>query len=248
MKTMHVIAFALPLCGALGCGDEVPAQKKPQLKPAVAQVAPAPQPMAAPTPTPVTPVAKPQPVAPAPAPMPTKGSELLAQARQLLAGGDNETALALARRAVKKLPESFLAWNTLGRAELEMNHGKEAQAAFEKAIEIKPDSSYAHNNLGLAYLYEERWEDALEELTQATSLAPQKPYMWNNLGIALEHLDRLDDARDAYEKAALGGAPNAQAALTRLRGVKSIKTAQAAPRTTTPAPQVEKVLDGTPVE
>src|SRR5262245_25364355 len=82
------------------------------------------------------------------------GKDTLALARKLLEEGESEDALIAAKRATKKMPESFLAWNTLGRAELALNHGKEAQEAFEKAVELRPRSSHAHNNLGLTYLYE----------------------------------------------------------------------------------------------
>jgi tetratricopeptide (TPR) repeat protein len=235
MKTLSRIT--LTLIGAAGlCGcDETPA-RRPQAgsgsQREVAPVQPGPQQPTrlAPPPAIAPSVAKAVPVPQPPAPpAQDRGAETLRQARRLLAQGEPEEALVKARRAVKLSPSSFLAWNTLGRAELENDHGKEAQQAFGRALELKSDSSYAHNNLGLAYLYEENWEQALAELEKATALTPVKPYMWNNLGIALEHLDRLDEARRAYEKGAEDGSESARASLVRLAGVRSIKTARLEP-------------------
>jgi tetratricopeptide (TPR) repeat protein len=222
MKTLKVLFVTLGLVGAC----------EPASKPIPITRAPAP--VRQPQPIPAPPAAEPSPraavVVTPPAPIvakvpPRGGQETLAEARRLLAAGEMQDALKLARRACKLVPSSFLAWNTLGRAELENDHGAEAQVAFERALELSPDSSYAHNNLGLVHLLAGRWTDALEELEAATAHGEAPPFMWNNLGIALEHLDRVEEARAAYQKAADGGAANAQKSVTRLFGVKSIRTA-----------------------
>jgi Flp pilus assembly protein TadD len=222
MKTQMIrnIALALPLVGVVACDDVQPAKRNIDAKVTVEQKTEPPKTVAVtPPPAEVKPVVKPE---------PRGAKETLAEARRLLGeGGDKELALKYARRAAKQMPDNFLAQNTLGRAEMEMNHGEEAQEAFQKAVEIKDDSSFAHNNLGLTFIMQEKWDDALEEMEKATSLEPVKPYMWNNLGIVLEHLDRLDEARAAYQKAADGGAENAASSVTRLAGVKTIKISKA---------------------
>jgi Flp pilus assembly protein TadD len=221
MKTQIIrrIALALPLVGALGCDDVTPPKRSIDATVTVEKKPEPPKTVVVEQPKPV--VAKAEP----------KGAqETLKEARRLLSEGtDRELALKYARRAAKMLPDNFLAQNTLGRAEMELNHGQEAQDAFQKAVEIKDESSYAHNNLGLTFIMQEKWDDALEEMEKATSLEPVKPYMWNNLGIVLEHLDRLDEARAAYQKAAEGGAENAKTSVARLEGVKTIKISKAKP-------------------
>ncbi len=240
-KWIRNFALALPLCGLSACQDDVPAPKRVADARGVVELKPTPPvPTPPPTPTaskPTVPESKKVERA-----VPKTGPEMLKEARRLLDEGENESALPMARRAAQKLPESFLAWNTLGRAELEMNHGKEAQEAFSKALEISPESSYAHNNMGLTYIYEEKWDQALDELEKATTLTPVKAFMWNNLGVVLEHLDRLDEARAAYQKAADGGADNAKASVARLEGVKTIKTAKVESKVESKQPaQPEKV-------
>jgi len=226
MKTQIIrnIALALPLAGVLGCDDVAPPKRNIDATVTVEKKPEPPKTVIA-TPPVVTPpqnsIVKPE---------PRGAQETLKEARRLLnEGTDHELALKYARRAAKMLPDNFLAQNTLGRAEMEMNHGEEAQEAFQKAVEIKDESSYAHNNLGLTYIMQEKWDDALEEIEKATSLEPVKSYMWNNLGIVLEHLDRLDEARAAYQKAADDGAENAKSSVARLEGVKTIKISKAKP-------------------
>lgn len=166
-------------------------------------------------------------------------SEALAGARKLVAAGNGEGALRLAKVAVLRTPKRSGAWNVLGRAQLVLGKRREAIASFEKAVELNPQSSYARNNLGLALIYDKRYEEAVDSLEQAVELEPVEGYMWNNLGMAYEQLNRLDDARDAYDKAVAMDSERARASLSRLEGVKSvIRTAkvEAPARTETPAP------------
>ncbi len=155
-------------------------------------------------------------------------SQALAGARKLLADGNGEGALRLAKVAVLRTPKRSGAWNVLGRAQLKLGQRKDAIASFEKAVELNPESSYARNNLGLALIYDKQYEQAVDSLEQAVELEPVEGYMWNNLGMAYEQLDRLDDARDAYDKAISMDNDRASASLTRLKGVKTvIRTAKA---------------------
>jgi Flp pilus assembly protein TadD len=149
-------------------------------------------------------------------------SEALAGARKLLAAGNGERALRMAKVAVLRTPKRSGAWNVLGRAQLVLGKRKEAISSFEKAIELNPQSSYARNNLGLALIYDKRYEEAVNSLEQAVELEPVEAYMWNNLGMAYEQLDRLEDARDAYDEAVAMDSDRASASLSRLDGVKSV--------------------------
>lgn len=149
-------------------------------------------------------------------------SEALAGARKLLAAGNGERALRMAKVAVLRTPRRSSAWNVLGRAQLVTGKRKDAIASFEKAVDLNPRSSYARNNLGLALIYDGRYEQAVDSLEQAIELEPVEGYMWNNLGMAYEQLDRLDDARDAYDKAVAMDSDRAGASLSRLEGVKSV--------------------------
>ena len=174
-------------------------------------------------------------------------SQALAGARKLLAAGNGEGALRLAKVAVLRSPKRSGAWNVLGRAQLVLGKRKDAIASFEQAVELNPQSPYARNNLGLALIYDKRYEQAVDSLEQAVELEPVEGYMWNNLGMAYEQLDRLDDARDAYDKAVAMESDRASASLSRLKGVKSvIRTAKVDPplRMETSVPADSESKDG----
>lgn len=231
--SMVLIATA----GFAACDDLTP--PAPKVAAPIAAEPPRPSPLPPPPPAATTPSPGPA-LGEQPKPPPTAAqgdddddqeiepSEALAGARKLLAAGNGERALRLAKVAVLRTPKRSSAWNVLGRAQLVLGKRKEAIASFEKAVELNPKSSHARNNLGLALIYDKRYQEAVDSLEQAVELEPVEAYMWNNLGMAYEQLDRLDDARDAYDKAVAMNSDRAEASLSRLKGVKSvIRTARA---------------------
>jgi predicted Zn-dependent protease len=149
-------------------------------------------------------------------------ADALTGARKLLAAGDTERALKLAKVAVGKTPKRSAAWNMLGRVQLQMGKRKDAITSFEKAVELNPRNSYAQNNLGLALIYDKQYAKAVDALEEAVEMEPVEGYMWNNLGMAYEQLDRLEEARDAYGKAAEMESDHARDSLARLKGVTSV--------------------------
>jgi tetratricopeptide (TPR) repeat protein len=255
------ISIALVMTAGFAACDDLPAPSRKVTTP-IAAAPPSP----AELPSPPPPVAMPMPT-PAPTPTPAtdtqpklqpvaaKGdddgdqkvepSEALAGARKLLAVGNGEGALRLAKVAVLRTPKRSSAWNTLGRAQLVLGKRKDAITSFEKAVELDPQSSYARNNLGLALIYDKRYDEAVDALEQAVELEPVEAYMWNNLGMAYEQLDRLEDARDAYDKAVTMDSDRAGASLNRLKGVKSVvRTARIeTTRIETPAPTDTEAKD-----
>ena len=82
-------------------------------------------------------------------------------------------------------------------------------------------------NLGTAHLKSARPEAALAAYSRAVSLRRDYADAICGQALCLRALDRLDEARAAYQKAADQGADNASAAVARLKGVKTIKTAKA---------------------
>lgn len=151
---------------------------------------------------------------------------LLEETRAALNQGKNIEGLTLAEKAIKQFPERSATWNLYGRAQLKNGLRKPSIESFAKAVKLNPNSSYALNNLGLALIYDGQFERAVSSLESATEQTPVESYMWNNLGMAYEHVDRLSDARRAYREAVELESQSAQENLTRLQGVKSIRTAK----------------------
>jgi Flp pilus assembly protein TadD len=221
-------AVASAITTFVACEDSQPQRRPPEAAPVVATAAPEVKP--APTPPPPVKIEKPE-----TKPVAVndnidedddKPGDLVKRSREALDKGEIDSAMKLARSAVKKQPQRSAAWNTLGRAQLKKGERKNAIESFGKAVELNPSSSYAQNNLGLALIYDGKFEDAVSALEEATQLEPVEGYMWNNLGMAYEHLDRLAEARDAYRQAFELDADRAKENLARLEGVKSIRTAK----------------------
>jgi tetratricopeptide (TPR) repeat protein len=225
ISLMAVLAATLTTLNA--CDDISHSTPKPA--PSVTQEPPKPEPLPAPTavtvPTPKTDVA-PAPEVVKPVAVDdeedAKPADVLGAAREMLDKGDADKAFKLAKVAVGKMPKRSSAWNTLGRAQLQLGKRKDAITSFGKAVELNPKNSFAQNNLGLALIYDKRYDEAIDALEQAVQLEPVEGYMWNNLGMAYEQLDRLDEARDAYDQAVAMDSDRARDSLTRLKGVSSV--------------------------
>ena len=243
--------IALPACGGdRSAGKPSPVVPEPAAAPVIAAPAPAPAPVAvAPAPAPAAPVALP-PVAPttyadavaqakaavaandavrarglfeAASKFDRKAAEPhIELARLFIAGGERGRAIAAAHKAVKLAPDSSLAFNTLGRAELLRFGYDDAIAAFKRATELNPDNVWAWNNLGFAELQQKHYDEAVAALVEATSRKGNEGYMWNNLGTAYEQLGELDDARTAFDAGGKLGSREAAASRKRLEGVTTV--------------------------
>jgi tetratricopeptide (TPR) repeat protein len=157
---------------------------------------------------------------------PKKAEPFIELSRLYISTNDKGLAVIAANKAVKLAPDSSLAWNTKGRAELNRFNYDKAIEAFTKATELNADNVYAWNNLGYTELLLKKYDDAVAALTEATNRKGAEGYMFNNLGTALEQLDRLDEARAAYEQGGKLGSTVAAASRKRLEGVDSIAIAR----------------------
>ncbi len=149
-------------------------------------------------------------------------------ARLFITLDEKRLAIKSANKAVKLAPDSSLAWNTLGRAELTRFNYDGAIVAFGKSAELNPENAWAWNNLGFTHLQLKHYQDAVDALVKATSKNGATGYMFNNLGTAYEHLDQLDDARVAFERGGALGSTEASSSRKRLEGVDTIVVMKAA--------------------
>jgi Flp pilus assembly protein TadD len=127
--------------------------------------------------------------------------------------------------ATKNSPDSWVAWNTLGRAELALGELDKAKDTFNEAVDLG-GSPYAWNNLGFTLLQQGKNQEAVDALENATySDDPDddgrgeyaEGYMWKNLAVAYERVDRLAEAEMAYENAVHSGDKSAKKPLALLR-------------------------------
>ena len=76
---------------------------------------------------------------------------------------DFATGLPFAREATEIAPDSFVAWNALGRLQTGLGQHEEAVKSLEKAVELAPESPETRFALATAYARVGRNEDAARE-------------------------------------------------------------------------------------
>ena len=109
------------------------------------------------------------------------GAVLLAIGKIHLAAQRWGLARESLQKAVKIIPDSPDAWNTLGAVELGFGSPKSAIPHFKKAIELRRDYIPAINNLAGAYAGAGQIDDAIAALRYGLQLAPADESLRQNL-------------------------------------------------------------------
>jgi tetratricopeptide (TPR) repeat protein len=135
-------------------------------------------------------------------------------------------ALQLAEKYQHMEPESYEAYNLVGRAALGGKEYAKAEQAFRKVLARKADYCYAMVNLGKTYIAQEKWADAESILKDAAACAPRMAVVFESLGFVVQKQKRLEEAISHYEKAqAIKPSSSVSAAIETCR--KNIEIAQA---------------------
>jgi hypothetical protein len=93
--------------------------------------------------------------------------------------------------AVKRWPESSLAWLTLGNSAYSEKAWHLAVRAFQSAVKLDPKNPAAWNNLAYALLADQRDDEALSAIQRALALSPDDP----NLLDSKQQIKRQADDR-----------------------------------------------------
>jgi hypothetical protein len=110
-------------------------------------------------------------------------------------------ALPTFERAIREMPNDFVAWYKKSNALYDSKRYYEALQASDKVVELKPGFSDGWNSRGRIYLALNRVEDALEAFEKTIELNPKQHFSWYNKGLALQNLKRYEGALTAYDKA-----------------------------------------------
>jgi tetratricopeptide (TPR) repeat protein/GTP-binding protein EngB required for normal cell division len=143
----------------------------------------------------------------------------LAQARQLLARGDVQTATDMLEALLRAKPDHGQALLVLGDARLANRDPARAHAAYERALALRSGDPAALVGVGLALVSLARFEAAIEPLARAvTEAAGDRALLadaYRGLGIAWRRRDELDKAIRELRKAVVedGDDLDARAAL-----------------------------------
>ncbi|MGD2087031.1 MAG: HEAT repeat domain-containing protein [Candidatus Aminicenantes bacterium] len=104
-------------------------------------------------------------------------------------------------KAVKNVPNYYLAHHNLGTAYYEDGQNAKAITQYKEALKLNPRYSYTHNNLGLAYVRSNRPYKAIEHYKRAIDIDPTYHKAYNNLGVALFKINKIDEAKAMFQKA-----------------------------------------------
>ncbi len=138
----------------------------------------------------------------APAPLPA--GALRAQFDRLLSADDCEGALALARSALARAPDSYEARLLAGRALQKLHDAGGAQAAFTAALRERPDDPELHDFLGALYQELGRLPDAFAEYDRALALQPGFALAAFHRGLARLLVGDFERGWEDYELRRLG--------------------------------------------
>jgi Flp pilus assembly protein TadD len=115
--------------------------------------------------------------------------------------GDQESATAHFRRALRLAPAFALAHANLGRSLVKTGHPVEAAKEFEDALAYLPDDPSVHFGYACALALEKRGYAAAAEFREALRLDPGRADAWSGLGSAMVQVGNLPTAADAYSHA-----------------------------------------------
>ncbi len=103
-------------------------------------------------------------------------------------------------KAVKNVPNYYLAHHNLGIAYYDDGQNSQAITQYIEALKLNSRYPYTHNNLGLAYVMDNRPYEAITHYKRALDIDPTYYKAYNNLGVALNMVDKIDEAQAMFRK------------------------------------------------
>lgn len=122
------------------------------------------------------------------------------QLRQFYNNGEYSVVIKKGQEFIKEYPDSWMIWNILGAANLQLNQNENAAEALNNVIELNPNYEIGFNNLGIALKEQFKFDEAIQAFKKCISLQPDYAIAYNNLGNTLKEQGKLDDAVEAYNK------------------------------------------------
>ena len=127
--------------------------------------------------------------------IPANARKSFAKGDRLLAAHDPAAGIAEYQRALKSFPDYYEAYYKIGLAEIEREHGPEAEAAFRKAIELS-DGRFASalSGLSLMLCVERRFAEAAATARRNLELDETDSTGHYALGLAFYAMGQLPEA------------------------------------------------------
>ncbi len=103
--------------------------------------------------------------------------------------------------AIILLPDDALAYNSRGKALVEMGEYDMALLDYNQALEIDSNLVRVYNNRGWAYYGLREYDLALQEFNEAISRDPNYALAYNNRGVVYHRLEAYEQALSDYQQA-----------------------------------------------
>ncbi len=103
-----------------------------------------------------------------------------------------ETAIAMAEKAIAMDPRCEEAYSALGTAYMRRGWNRRARAAFERALEINPNLAPVFMRLSLIYLRTGHWDEAWKLSRRGIEIEPEVPYHYVRLAEIYFALDEVE--------------------------------------------------------
>jgi tetratricopeptide (TPR) repeat protein len=127
--------------------------------------------------------------------IPAKARKSFDKGDRLLAVHDPAAGIAEYQRALKSFPDYYEAHYKIGLAEIEREHGPEAETAFRKAIERSDGKfAFALSGLSLVLCVERRFDEAAAAARRNLELDETDPTGHYALGLASYAMGKIPDA------------------------------------------------------
>lgn len=104
---------------------------------------------------------------------------------------------------IRKYPKSFMLWNLIGAACMQLREDDRASYAFRQVSNLNPNFTGAYNNLGVLLARQEKYDEAIDAYNEVLSINSHDAFAYYNLGNAYFKLRNFDAALQSYEKAVL---------------------------------------------
>ncbi|MFA5822176.1 MAG: tetratricopeptide repeat protein [Thermodesulfovibrionales bacterium] len=114
---------------------------------------------------------------------------------------DNDSALAMIKKAIQINPGNANAYYNLAGILQDIGELDEALTYYQKVIEINPDVADTYNSIGAVLQKKGQLDDAITHFRKALQMNPQLAVTQLNLGYALHQKGQLDEAITCYQKA-----------------------------------------------
>jgi tetratricopeptide (TPR) repeat protein len=122
-------------------------------------------------------------------------------ARNKMAEGEYEEAIAIVDSLIESEPENSRYYNHRGIINRMADNNKQAIEDYDRAVDLDPDAAFYYYNRGNAKRELERYEEAIEDYNRAIELNPEDADNYVNRGNTKIKLERYEEAIEDYNRA-----------------------------------------------